>query len=77
MQPPNLNVELEVARPDGTLFAPFSPMRLVRDHRFYTSPVLSEEKALQDNAKSEVQEPVWVEIYQNNDGKAEAVRNIC
>lgn len=70
------DVELGMTQPGGTICAPFPPIGLSRDCPYYTSSVLSEEEALQDIARSEVQKPAWVQIYRNNADRLEKPRSI-
>lgn len=54
----------------------FLPSDLLETAWVYTSSVLAEEEALEANARSEVRNTAWVEIYCKDAGTEGAVRNV-
>lgn len=65
-----------IKSPDGTKFEPFPPTGLDRDCSYHTPLVPSEEAALQDTVRSEVEKPAWIQFYRNDTDGAETVRNV-
>lgn len=73
--PAKQHVEVGTTRLDGTMFTPVPCTRLARDCSYHNLPVISEEEALKDIAQSEVHRSALVEIYQNDEDRAEEVQN--
>lgn len=61
---------------NGPTFASFPLPNSAIDFSYYISDVQSERGSVQNIAHSEVRKPVWVQVYQNDRDRAEAVRNV-
>lgn len=69
-------VKLGKTVPCCTMLEPSLPTGAARYCLDYTPSIPSEDNALQDIARSEVEKPAWVNIKQNHSHRAEAKQNV-